>query len=73
VGVTLTAMSVLGVTQAPDGHPGSLPGIGNAAFGVGSSIGFGWAAPVVGSGTVSSFTTARWICAAIGLDHSDSA
>ncbi len=67
MGVTLTAMSVLGVTQAPEGNPGSLPGISNAAFGVGSSIGFAWAAPVVGSGTVSSFTTALWICAAIGV------
>jgi len=67
MGVTLTAMSVLGVTQAPEGKPGSLPGISNAAFGVGSSIGFAWAGPVVGSGTVGSFTTALWICAAIGV------
>ncbi|HYO03735.1 MAG TPA: hypothetical protein VET27_18435 [Mycobacterium sp.] len=58
MGVTLTAMSVLGVTQAPEGNPGSLPGITNAAFGVGSSIGFAWAGPVVGSGTMSSFNTA---------------
>ncbi|TPG35290.1 MFS transporter [Mycobacterium hodleri] len=67
MGVTLTAMSVLGVTQAPEENPGSLPGISNAAFGVGSSIGFAWAGPVIGSGTVSSFTMALWICAAIGV------
>jgi MFS family permease len=67
MGVTLTAMSVLGVTQAPEGNPGSLPGISNAAFGVGSSIGFAWAAPVVGTGTPSSFPAALWICAAIGV------
>ena len=67
MGVTLTAMSVLGVTQAPEDEPGSLPGISNAAFGVGSSLGFAWAGPVVGTGTVSSFGTALWICAAIGV------
>ncbi|WP_286274961.1 MFS transporter [Mycobacterium antarcticum] len=67
MGVTLTAMSVLGVTQAPEDAPGSLPGISNAAFGIGSSIGFAWAGPVVGSGTVGSFATALWICAAIGV------
>jgi predicted MFS family arabinose efflux permease len=60
-------MSVLGVTQAPEDNPGSLPGICNAAFGVGSSVGFAWAGTVVGSGTVSSFHTALWICAAIGV------
>jgi predicted MFS family arabinose efflux permease len=67
MGVALTAMSALGVTQAPEDHPGSLPGISNAAFGVGSSIGFAWAAPVIGSGTLSSFPTALWVCAAIGV------
>jgi MFS family permease len=67
MGMTLTAMSVLGVTQAPEANPGSLPGISNAAFGVGSSVGFAWAAPVVGTGTLSSFPTALWICAAIGV------
>ena len=67
MGVTMTAMSVLGVVQAPEAAPGSLPGISNAAFGVGSSIGFAWAGPVVGSGTVDSFNTALWICAAIGV------
>lgn len=67
MGVTLNSMRVLGVTQAPEDAPGSLPGIGNAAFGIGSSIGFAWAGPVVGSGTVGSFATAMWICAAIGV------
>jgi predicted MFS family arabinose efflux permease len=65
--VTMTAMSVLGVVQAPEQAPGSLPGISNAAFGVGSSLGFAWAAPIVGSGTHDSFNTALWICAAIGI------
>jgi predicted MFS family arabinose efflux permease len=67
LGVTLTAMSVLGVTQAPKDAPGALPGISNAAFGVGYSLGFAWAAPVVGTGTLNSFGTALWICAAIGV------
>ncbi|WP_319454984.1 MULTISPECIES: MFS transporter [unclassified Mycobacterium] len=65
--MTMTTMSVLGVTQAPEDAPGSLPGISNAAFGIGSSLGFAWAGPVVGSGTHGSFSTALWICAAIGV------
>jgi predicted MFS family arabinose efflux permease len=65
--MTMTSMSVLGVTQAPAGAPGSLPGISNAAFGIGSSLGFAWAGPVVGSGTHGSFNTALWTCAAIGV------
>jgi predicted MFS family arabinose efflux permease len=64
---TMTAMSALGVVQAPEHAPGSLPGISNAAFGVGSSLGFAWAAPVVGSGTTSSFAVALWTCACIGV------
>lgn len=67
MGVTLTAMSVLGVTQAPEDAPGSLPGISNAAFGIGSSLGFAWAGPVVGTGTLNSFNTALWVCAGIGV------
>jgi predicted MFS family arabinose efflux permease len=65
--MTMTAMSVLGVVQAPEHAPGSLPGISNAAFGVGSSLGFAWAGPIVGSGTHSSFNHALWICAAVGV------
>jgi predicted MFS family arabinose efflux permease len=64
---TMTAMSALGVVQAPEHAPGSLPGISNAAFGIGSSLGFAWAGPVVGSGTHGSFNTALWTCAAIGV------
>jgi predicted MFS family arabinose efflux permease len=67
MGVTMTTMSVLGVIQAPDDEPGSLPGISNAAYGIGSSLGFAWAGPVVGSGTETSFSAALWICVAIGV------
>jgi predicted MFS family arabinose efflux permease len=66
-GVLLTALSALGVVQAPDDEPGSLPGINGVAFGIGGSIGFAWAGPVVGTGTVSSFQLALWICVGIGL------
>jgi predicted MFS family arabinose efflux permease len=65
-GVLLTALSALGVVQAPDDEPGSLPGINNAAFGIGGAIGFAWAGPVVGTGTVSSFQTALWTCVVLG-------
>ena len=67
MGVTMTAMSVLGVIQAPEDEPGALPGISNAAYGIGSSLGFAWAGPVVGSGTETSFSAALWICVAIGV------
>lgn len=67
MGVAMTAMGILGVVQAPEDEPGSLPGISNAAYGVGSSLGFAWAGPVVGSGTQSSFTLALWICVGIGV------
>jgi predicted MFS family arabinose efflux permease len=66
-GVLLTALSTLGVVQAPDEEPGSLPGITGVAFGIGGSIGFAWAGPVVGTGTVASFQTALWICVVIGI------
>ncbi|SEH62155.1 Major Facilitator Superfamily protein [Mycolicibacterium rutilum] len=67
MGVAMTAMSILGVVQAPDDEPGALPGIANAAYGIGSSLGFAWAGPVVGSGTQASFALALWICVGIGV------
>jgi len=66
-GVAGTALAVLGVTQARQDEPGSLPGLSNAAFGVGSSLGFAWAGPVVGQGTVAGFHSALWISVAIGI------
>ena len=63
----LTAMSALGVLQASDEEPGALPGISNASYGIGASLGFAWAGPIVGSGTDTSFQHAIWICVAIGL------
>lgn len=67
MGMAMTAMGILGVVQAPEDEPGSLPGISNAAYGIGSSLGFAWAGPIVGSGTTSSFTLALWICVGIGV------
>jgi predicted MFS family arabinose efflux permease len=67
MGMSMTAMGILGVVQAPEDEPGSLPGISNAAYGIGSSLGFARAGPVVGSGTVSSFPRALWICVGIGV------
>jgi predicted MFS family arabinose efflux permease len=66
MGAALTPLSVLGVTQAPEEAPGSLPGISNAAFGVGSSLGFAWAGPIVGQGTRAGFEFPLWICVALG-------
>jgi predicted MFS family arabinose efflux permease len=66
-GVLFTALSALGVVQAPDDEPGSLPGINGAAFGIGGSIGFAWSGPIVGTGTVSGFQTSLWACVVIGL------
>lgn len=66
-GVAGTALAVLGVIQARADEPGSLPGLSNAAFGVGSSLGFAWAGPIVASGTVSGFHSALWISVAIGV------
>lgn len=66
-GMAMTAMGILGVVQAPEDEPGSLPGISNAAYGIGSSLGFAWAGPVVGSGTPSSFQLSLWICIGIGV------
>jgi MFS family permease len=64
---SLTPLSVLGVLQAPEDEPGSLPGISNAAFGIGGSLGFAWAGPIVGPGTAAGFQSAMWICVAIGI------
>lgn len=67
MGVALTPLAALGVIQAPEDEPGSLPGLSNAAFGIGGSIGFAWAGPVVGAGTRASYHSALWICVAIGI------
>jgi predicted MFS family arabinose efflux permease len=66
-GALLTAVSTLGIVQAPDDEPGSLPGVTTVAFAVGGAVGFAWAGPVVGTGTVPSFQTALWICFTIGV------
>jgi hypothetical protein len=50
MGVMLTPLAALGVIQAPEDEPGSLPGIRNAAFGIGGSLGFTWAGTIVGEG-----------------------
>lgn len=67
MGVALTPMMALGVIQAPKDEPGSLPGISNAAYGIGGSLGFAWAGTVVGAGTAASYHSALWICVAIGI------
>jgi predicted MFS family arabinose efflux permease len=67
MGVTLTPLAALGVIQAPEDEPGSLPGISNAAFGIGGSIGFAWAGTVVAGGTKATYHSALWICVAIGI------
>ena len=63
----LTPIAALGVLQAPKDEPGSLPGIANAAFGIGGSIGFAWAGTVVAQGTKAEFQSALWICVAIDV------
>jgi MFS family permease len=67
MGMTLTPMMALGVVQAPEDEPGSLPGISNAAYGIGGALGFAWAGTVVGMGTAASYHSALWICVAIGI------
>lgn len=67
MGVVHMPLSVLGVLQAPKDEPGSLPGISNAAFGIGGSIGFTWAGTIVAEGTKASYHTALWICVAMGI------
>jgi hypothetical protein len=65
--VTLTPLAALGVIQAPEDEPGSLPGICNPAFGIGGSLGFTWAGAIVGSGTKASYHSALWIAVGIGV------
>lgn len=65
--VILTPLSSLGVLQASDEAPGALPGIANASYGMGFTLGFAWAGPIVGSGTDSTFQHAFWIAAGIGV------
>ncbi len=65
--VILTPLSSLGVLQASDEEPGALPGIANASYGIGFSLGFAWAGPMVGSGTDSTFQAAFWTCVGIGI------
>ena len=67
MGMALTPLAALGVIQAPEDEPGSLPGISNAAFGIGGSLGFAWAGTVVGESTKASYHSALWICVAIGI------
>jgi hypothetical protein len=64
---SLTPLAALGVIQAPKDEPGSLPGIANASFGIGGSIGFAWAGTIVAQGTKAGFESALWICVAIGV------
>ncbi|MCV7347611.1 MFS transporter [Mycolicibacterium rhodesiae] len=65
--VILTPLSSLGVLQAADEAPGALPGIANASYGMGFTLGFAWAGPIVGSGTDSTFQHAFWIAVGIGV------
>jgi predicted MFS family arabinose efflux permease len=65
--VILTPLSSLGVLQASEEEPGALPGIANASYGIGFSLGFAWAGPMVGSGTDSTFQAAFWTCVGIGV------
>ncbi|MEB4211371.1 MFS transporter [Mycobacterium sp. 94-17] len=67
LGVALTPLSGLGVLQAPEDEPGSLPGIANASYGIGGSLGFAWAGTVVGSGTEASYHSGLWVCVGIGI------
>ena len=66
-GVMLTPLAALGVIQAPADEPGSLPGICNASFGIGGSLGFTWAGTIVGEGTKASYHAALWVAVAIGV------
>ena len=65
--VILTPLSSLGVLQASEEEPGALPGIANASYGIGFSLGFAWAGPMVGLGTDSTFQAAFWTCVGIGV------
>ncbi|WP_059017418.1 MFS transporter [Mycobacterium sp. M26] len=65
--VILTPLGSLGVLQASEEEPGALPGIANASYGIGFSLGFAWAGPMIGSGTPSTFQAAFWTCVGIGV------
>jgi hypothetical protein len=52
--------------RAPPDQPGSLPGISNASFGIGGSLGFAWAGTVVAQGAKVGYQSALWICVGIG-------
>lgn len=67
LGVTLTPLSALGVIQAPADEPGSLPGVSNASYGIGGSLGFAWAGPIVAQETRAGIESALWICFGIGM------
>jgi hypothetical protein len=67
LGVAHTPLSALGVLQAPEDEPGSLPGIANASYGIGGSLGFAWAGTVVGAGSHASYQSGLWVCVGIGL------
>ncbi len=62
-----TPLMSLGVLQASDEEPGTLPGLSNASYGIGFSLGFAWAGPIVGSGTDTTFQHAFWTCVVIGI------
>lgn len=61
------SVAALGVIQAPEDEPGSLPGICNAAFGIGGSLGFTWAGAIIGEGAKASYHSALWMAVAIGV------
>jgi hypothetical protein len=46
---------------------GSLPGICNAALGIGVALGFIWAGTIVGEGTKESYHSALWVAVATGV------
>jgi predicted MFS family arabinose efflux permease len=60
-GLTLTAINGLGVILSPKDSPGSLPGLNGACFGIGAGLGIAIVAPVVATGTFSSYRSAMWI------------
>lgn len=64
--VILTPLGSLGVLQASEEEPGALPGIANASYGIGFSLGFAWAGPMIGSGTDATYQAAFWTCVGIG-------
>jgi hypothetical protein len=47
--------------------PRSLPGIANASYGIGGSLGFTWAGTVVGAGSHTSYQSGLWVCVGIGI------